>query len=606
MSDVGRRAGVLRQGHARFPAHSGLADELCVAAWAAGRPDEALLAARQVIAAEPERVRPWFIATQSLASVRDQGELTALLDRFAARFMGKPDVVADLVSLASGLVRDGSDPVASRALEWTGRLLAERPTAVVVAMARARMLAAIDRWDEALALTDGARLGAPDHPGLLRLRAELLSYSGAVEEALRAYDAYFAAVPDDLGAMRQQARVAGWGQHYRRSRSIYDEVVSRAPAMAAVAAERDAKAGLYRGAWSRSVSAYRRWLELEPGDREARFELAQSLDRSGNLAGADREYALLATSLPLHRQAVEARGRLAQRSAWHAGPLTETESSDGYVGQRLLDRVRSGVGASSALGPATPWGFGAGAAWRRATAPGFEATGYDASLSVDRRVARRAVFGATAGVESNDSRDGRPLLVGRAGVNWLASDHWRIEAGAERRSFLENARTLRDRLTLTGFEAALAKVRPSWGLALRESSTEVSDGNRRHDARIDGRLRLFAGRNELALVGATEYFSFEHEADRYFSPGGFWRHDAGAEWRHHFRLPRFASDRQQEMSVAYFYGVDNRDETYRTAHADLSVELASGARLGGRVLVIRSDVYRNTSAALSFDLSPRR
>ncbi len=487
--DPAQRLAIVRRGHSRFPDTIDLAEDLAIAAWVAGRNDEALAAARAAIDAEPDRVGPWFVAAKALSASGDRPGLLALLDRFGARFMSKPDVVADLVSLASGLVLGPADPIAARALDWTAHLLAADPSLDNVVAARARVLAAIERWDDAVALLDLGLARTPRHPALLRLRADVLSYRGHFGPALAAYDAYLAVAPDDVEARRQQARVAGWGQRYDRSLALYDALRERASGMAAITAEREAKAAYYSGAWHDAVPAYERWLAIEPDDREARFELAQCLDRIGDLVRADREFGTLASKLPLHRQALEAREQLAARSAVRVGPVGEAESSNGYGGQRLLERSRAGWRVERLPGLDTEWGLGFESSRRGASAPHVQETGYDAALSASRRVNPDVQLRGTVGAERNAWS--RPaLLVGQLGIDWRPGDVWRVEAGLARRSFLENATTLRDGMALTGVEFGLLAAKPAWSVALRGTADEVSGDNRRSDVRIEGRLRL--------------------------------------------------------------------------------------------------------------------
>jgi tetratricopeptide (TPR) repeat protein len=596
-ADPAVRLDILRRGRTQFPDSADLNGELALAAWRMGRSDEALSAARQAIRTAPDRVQPWVVAVQALVRSGATADLSLLLERFGARFLSRPDVVYDFVGLASALVRGAADPVAVKSLEWTADLLSAHPDDARAAVARARALSAVDRFSEGVGVLDRALAANPANPAVLHLRADLLSYAGDYARSLAAYDAYLAAAPDDIDARRQQARVAGWAQNYGRALVLFDAARRRASGNAALSAEREAKAAFYRWSWRQAVPAYRRWLAIEPDNREARFELAQSLERLGSLREADGEYAQLAETLPVHAQAVEAREWMATRSAARLAPVTEVESSSGYGGQRLLDRVRSGARFERAASLRSPWGYSVEAAWRRLSAPRFVAEGYDTAASVARRLGRSAMVDAAFGIESNASWL-PSVVVGRASAHWKANDTWSFETGVSRQSFLENAGTARAGLTAGGASLVAAARRPGWNASLRTTAERLSDGNRRGDARLDLGVRLRSGRTEIRALAAGEVIAFRREDPLYFSPSSLQRYDAGVEMRRQLRRKRFDTDRDDTFAAAFLAGVDDRGRVYQTGRTELSMELRSGTAIGARAVVVRSSVYRQTSVSV--------
>ncbi len=105
-------------------------------------------------------------------------------------------------------------------------------------------------------------------------------------------------------------------------------------------------------------------------------------------------------------------------------------------------------------------------------------------------------------------------------------------------------------------------------------------------------------------IGASEVVSFRRNDPRDFSPDTVWRHDLGVEWRRQIRLPRFASDREQSVALAYLAGIDSSRITYHSGRADMRIEFASGVSLTVRARLIRSSVYRDTSGAVVLGFTP--
>jgi hypothetical protein len=130
-------------------------------------------------------------------------------------------VLIGMSERVAGLARDPAAPALERVLSWLQPADDLRPMWRHEAVARARVLAAREAWIEAIRTLDGALARDPQMVSVLKLRAEILSWSGQSSAAIAGYDAYLTAAPQDLQARRQQARVASWAGWSREAGARY-------------------------------------------------------------------------------------------------------------------------------------------------------------------------------------------------------------------------------------------------------------------------------------------------------------------------------------------------------------------------------------------------
>ena len=130
----------------------------------------------------------------------------------------------------------------------------------------------------------------------------------------------------------------------------------------------------------------------------------------------------------------------------------------------------------------------------------------------------------------------------------------------------------------------------------------LNDDNTRDAERADLSQRVWGRSNEFRLVASTEHQSYAQTRESYFTPGRFWRHDAGVEWRGWLATPRFYGDRERWISAAYLLGADNRSERYHTARVGVAYELASGVGFVADGLLVRSRVYDGARVSIGLRL----
>ena len=170
--------------------------------WAAGDHEAAITAANRVTSLVPDDGDAWFVKIAATASSRSRDELLSTIQTFVDGGVENPGLLIGLAEHLSGLVRSPDDPLIEASLSLLDGVHTDADVRVPVA--RARVLAAADRWTESLAQIDQALVIDAESRTALRLRADVLSWAGRHDEAILAYERYFAittATPTPAGSM---------------------------------------------------------------------------------------------------------------------------------------------------------------------------------------------------------------------------------------------------------------------------------------------------------------------------------------------------------------------------------------------------------------------
>ena len=345
------RIRVLEAAAARFPDHALVQERLAVAAWARGDRVTAMHAAHRATAADTSRTGAWFVEIELASTAADRAAtVIPLLDRFEAAFGPDSQARVGMAEMLAGLSRSADDPAAARALGWMDEALARHATDAPAAVARARLLVAQGRSDQALSALDALVAHNPEMPAALKLRAELLGASARYSESVSAYHRYLAVAPDDLTARRQQARVEGWRGAYEASRDKYARLREQQPGADVIAAESAAKQAYIQRAMGRGGGTLRPVAALDPNDVEAQLERAQLYDRLGRPQDAVEGFRAVSTSATPNDVAHSAAERIDCRRQTSVDLFATGNSADAAARQQLLDLMDSGAGVSDDLG----------------------------------------------------------------------------------------------------------------------------------------------------------------------------------------------------------------------------------------------------------------
>jgi tetratricopeptide (TPR) repeat protein len=598
--DPRRQLAVLEDGARRFDANAVLLSRLAMARAAVGDREGSLAAAELAVATDPGAGDAWFQVIAQAAAVRSAGELDDVLNRFGAVAAARPALGVAVADRLSALVRPPNDPLLTSALGWLDADMADPTLVVSRDLSRVRLLAAGERWFEALEAADHAVVAHPESALALRLRADVLSWAGRHDEGITAYNDYLAVVPDDVDARRQQARVAGWAGRFTDARRLYANLRARYPEDRAIAAESEAKAAFFDGRWQRAVDRYQRWLALEPDNSEARFEMAEAMRAAGD---PERAVEALVALSPAggHRLAEAAR----EREAWRREPsvalVADLSSTDGYGGQRLLDLRQSGGRVRAVLGRAGGTTLMTEVAAIQAASADVDRSGYQLGVAGDQRVSRTTALAGRASFWDM-SGSGEPIALASGSVSWAPADRWVLSGGAERELLLDNIDTIDRRIVATGAMVGAAFESPLASVDVRSSWQRLSDGNQR--ARLSGSAtRAISERlTHVRAVVWAELLDYEKAVDLYFSPRQFLRVDGGVEYAHLFSQPRFRGDRMNQVAVGYLIGTDSNGVIYQHPSLRLGWEMSPSLAISVRADVIRSRSYNEQSVLVSMHL----
>jgi tetratricopeptide (TPR) repeat protein len=597
--DTATRLAVLEDGARRFTTNASLLAGLAVARAAAGDREGSLAAAEQAVAVDAESGEAWFQLLTNTAAVRP-GDLAALLDRFGVVVAARPALAVATADRTAALVQSATDPLLTAALSWLRVDIHDPSLRVSRDLALVRLLAAGERWFEALEAADRAVLLHPEAAAALRLRADVLSWAGRHDEGVAAYDDYLARVPADVDARRQQARVAGWAGRFADARRYYEALRATRPDDEAIAAEVRAKTAFFEGRWRRAVEAYDRWLLVEADNSEARFELAEVLRAAGDL---DRADAILSALSPEggHRLAEAARDREAWRREPSVAVVADLSSANGYEGQRLLDLRTTGARVHAAFDRTGHTMVTADAGSVHVASADVTRSGYQVGGAAARRLSRAAAVDGQVSLW-DVSGPGAPVVQAAVTGAWSPADRWTLYAGTGRELLFDNIATIDRRLTAAGVFAGATFEAPSASLDVRSSWQRLSDGNQRTRLSVSATHAVSERWHHLRAIGWAELLDYARPADTYFAPHQFLRIDGGLEYTHLLSQPRFRGDRMDQIAIGYLIGTDSRGAVYQHPSVRGSWEMSPTMALSVRADLIRSRSYNERSLLVALHL----
>jgi tetratricopeptide (TPR) repeat protein len=594
------RVEILQQATARFPAQARLWEQLAVAHAVVGDHAASLTAAGRAVELDPGAADAWYELIAGAARDRRSQLASQTLARFSTVAETRPAMAIAMADRVASLIRTADDPLLVHALRWVSSPADGLELQLPRTMARVRLLAAAERWTEAVTAADVLARAHLDSTAALRLRADVLSWAGRYNDALAAFDTYLERVPDDLDAARQQARVAGWAGRFGEARAYYRALQSRRPDDAVVRAEAEAKLAFFDGRWEQAARAYAAWLRLEPDNSEARFEMAEALRAAGAATEAASTLAMLAPEGG-HRLAEAARARQAWQRQPAMGATFDLRSTVGYEGQRLLDVRRTGGGLNLVMGSSARTDLAAEVNAMQLTSPGLRRSGYEGIVAARRLVGRRAAFETEVSM-LDLSGTAAPAWAGRALLDWRAGDRWSATLGAERELIVENMAMVELGMAASGVVAGVMFDAPLMSMEAASRWQELSDGNRRSRHAITATRALSERWRHVRLIGWAELLDYRDSTSGYFSPRAFVRADGGVQYTHAFAPPRFRDDRMNRLSIAYLIGTDSRGTRYQHPSVALSWELTSALALSVRADAIRSATYNEDSLVVTLHL----
>ena len=392
------------------------------------------------------------------------------------------------------------------------------------------------RYPEALELAGEVLRRFPGNRAALATIARVSSWQRDYRTSLATYDRLIsgATKEDALLYGREKARVLSWKQDYTASIRLYDELVAAYPGNEALRKEAAVERTYYRTAYRQAEHALKQWLELEPENNEAWFKLGQIYFQQNRWTEAGRAYDRLLSLAPDHRNAREAREKVAVLSG-----MNSLSGSVGNFGSKSIDR-RADVNYT---------GFRTSIAHPLDEDFSIIAVQERRYYRFDSSPLKPTLQQLSAGAEYRGMPDlflrggldlqWNPEMRGTAGYGFAQIetnpfDNFHVGGSYHREKVIDNPMTYARQLEKDSWQAfAYFDGYRRWNARIDYLVDAYADGNRKVLAGAELKAHLWYEPRRLSLVYRLQNYGFRSAVDDYFSPSSFTTHTAGVEWQHY-------------------------------------------------------------------------
>ncbi len=289
-----------------------------------GRYDEGLTLLDRALRIDPVYEPALVDQARILGMAGRIGDALGVLEPLLARRPGNPEAIAVRAQLS--LWAGGYE----ESLTLFDRLVQLTGDASPYRIPRARGMAALERYDDALALVDEAISVNPQDLEALQAKAEISALAGRSGKALDAYDRLIASAMDPAPHRLARAQLLSDGQRYEEAILQLDQVLANQPNNLA-ALELKGLNEAWSGRYQESVATFDRLISLSPDPGRLHLPRARALFWDERYAEA-LEAANLAVSndptdqeaLQLKAQAADAAGRRDEALAAYADVISRS------------------------------------------------------------------------------------------------------------------------------------------------------------------------------------------------------------------------------------------------------------------------------------------
>ena len=183
-----------------------------------------------------------------------------------------PDDIEIKVTLADIFYEVGN---IGQAKEIYTNIVAEDPSDIKSALKLTEILAAEQDYENAVNLCRKILSMEPDNKSAELWLARILSWNKQYDSSLAVYDNIIKNDPNAVVPMRERARLLGWDKKYDQSIAAYKDALNHANPNLVISYEMNSKYNLYNQLDIAAINHYKKWLELEPNNPEALFDLGQ-------------------------------------------------------------------------------------------------------------------------------------------------------------------------------------------------------------------------------------------------------------------------------------------------------------------------------------------
>ncbi|NHQ60764.1 tetratricopeptide repeat protein [Chlorobium sp. BLA1] len=465
----------------------------------------------------------------ALMTMKEQAEAATVITTLAERYPGDIEVLQAEAELAFARKEYG------RASALYRELISKKPELPLFYLRLAGVAMAEGNYTESIKVCRELLQIQPGNIDALLLIAQVSSWQRDYETSLATYDRLIAENPSPL-YYREKARVLGWMTRYDNALAEYDKAIQAYPENRALKAEAAAKREYYRNAYRHSLSAYQLWLQAEPDNPEALFDLGQLSMQQGRWSDAASTYDELLAAVPDHQMAISAREKTRQYIS-----MTQVQSGAEFFkaisGGRLTDVAFSGYYST----------FSRQVQDKLSLFMKLDSRFYHFDETSLTPISR----GLTFGIEYRN----QPDMLLRAASGWRQNsdglqdsqtgyaeavstpvDNLHLGLGFHREEVIQNSTTYRNHLQTSRWQGRVVyDGYHRWSAGADYALDLYSDGNRLITAGADLTARLLYDPERLNISYRIQEYAFNRHSKTYWTPSSFVTHTAGIEWRHHFQ-----------------------------------------------------------------------
>jgi len=525
--------------------------------------DKALELYRQSdIKPETDRKRFKNLGDALLGAKRYDGALKA----YDMLIRSYPDDTETKMNIADSLLGAGRTKEASEIFD---RIMSEKKGDIKLMTRLAEILALRQRYDDAIKVCGDILAIDPDNSAAKLWLGRIYSWNRRYAEALSLYDGIIRRNPDWIAARREKARVLGWTREYGKSISEYRAILKDVKADEASRREMLAKTGFYNIFDEDAIGDYNRWLELEPENLEALYDLGQVYSRQMQWSNARKTYGRILEIIPSHFRAVQAAGKVdiySGRLLGRAGAeYYEADSASRHMDERYYDFF------IDAKAPIAEWLY---ASYRQDSF--IHMTADPAWVNRQRFTAgaelyKKPWFWAIAhyaySIYSHDLKVSHNF---DEEINLRPLDVILLTASHRREDVLDNGQTMKSNLKRDDYMGRAA-IRPNRRLTFGGDYkySDYNDGNSRQWYGIDASCIVLHEPRFLKCFYRYEEYAFQKPNYTYFSPGSFHTNSFGVEFRHFLNKEElFWGTNDTYYTARYKVNFDVHDLTAHTIYAD--------------------------------------
>jgi len=362
--------------------------------------------------------------------------------------------------------------------------------------------------------------------------ARLLSWQKEYDSALNLYTEMIDANSNYITARREKARVLGWARRYDEAIAEYKKAVEADKSIPATKYEMLSKYNFYNQFDKTAIENYKRWLDVEPNNLEASYDLGQVYARQTQWDNAKKMYQLTLDNDSGHfraKQALEKVNIYSNMMRLEAG----FEYFDADSSGRTMDKRYWNLFASikKPLNKKTSLTIRQDNIWR--SFKDYKQV-YQQQFSIGLDYSQKPDCWMGANYAGSVYPEEKGLTDTFGGyLKFMPTDTATVGLSHQREQITDNSQTFFSKLYRDNYKVRV-DYKPTRRLELGSDYTYApySDGNRKTAYGLDAGYYLTTEPKSLKISYRYEQYGFEREDADYFSPDSFHHNNVALEWRH--------------------------------------------------------------------------